>query len=713
MKRFFMLSAVSLLATVAVAAPPVMQMNTRGVAGGFQTADGAWSKYISTAGIQRGEKGFTFIFGGSLKFSPDVKTVSPEKESEAIFGGEVFEVMVSPKPESGVYYHFAVNHDGVTYTAKKRDISWEPAGFLCRVNHIRDYWEAKMFVPYEDIGMKYPADGTSMKILFARSRKNGKGILENTSWGGSSNYHDLSQFGTVQFSGKPGNVELIALVSNASGGHFIIDKGDLNTDGFTVEVFDGDGNVADVKIAREHPMLFQGGFTMSSTKGREIPMKNRMKRTLRVRDKAGRIIFERSGFVENITKQMLELDRFRLADNEKFISGSTAVAGKYRLELVDGNGKVCFGKEFTEKSFKIPVDKLAEGRYSVRLIFKNSHTEQVFVKEFLPAGANPVPAKGKWSIDGEVFKKDGVPVFLYGGSATAKNFFHRKQVFTLGAGCPGRFAGSIAVNNVPNTKKLIRKPATGYLYRQEPELAEALQTYLTKAAKASPKITRLAYEAQLRSFVYDSNGKIMETGSPEMMKRLYKQLRVKNNTDFLSLQIDRQERIDDFSGYCDVFEISCHGSYTRQPLPVIAESMADVRHKVVNKPVIYWLGVTIPDNSCRIVEELRAELFLAILNGGAGVVLHLGHGFLPAERKRLWCYMSTAADELNKVFRIVQGGKKFGLTVPQDFRAGLYEYQGKKFLVAVNLSPYPRNFVLPDGKKFYFSGWESRCVPVK
>ena len=140
-----------------------------------------------------------------------------------------------------------------------------------------------MFVPYEAVGMKYPADGTSMKILFARSRKSGKGIAENTNWSGSSNYHDLSQFGTVQFSGQPGNVELIALVSNASGGHFIIDKGELDTNGFKVEIFDEDGSVADVKITREHPMLLQGAFTITSNKTREIPLKNRMKRTLRVR----------------------------------------------------------------------------------------------------------------------------------------------------------------------------------------------------------------------------------------------------------------------------------------------------------------------------------------------------------------------------------------------------------------------------------------------
>ena len=71
------------------------------------------------------------------------------KDDDAkMFAGDTAEFLVSTAPGTGVYRHFALNPAGLSYTAKKRDTSWDPR-ITARVEHGKDCWTARWSIPFE------------------------------------------------------------------------------------------------------------------------------------------------------------------------------------------------------------------------------------------------------------------------------------------------------------------------------------------------------------------------------------------------------------------------------------------------------------------------------------------------------------------------------------------------------------------------------------
>ena len=127
--------------------------------------------------------------------------------------------------------------------------------------------------------------------------------------------------------------------------------------------------------------------------------------------------------------------------------------------------------------------------------------------------------------------------------------------------------------------------------------------------------------------------------------------------------------------------------------------------------------MTVPNNRCRSAEELRAELFLSFLNGGAGAILHLGHGFMPAERSRIWSVISSAGAELDELMEEFHTHPAVKIPEVPGFQAALRDCGTYRLLVAVNCENRDSDLKLqlPGGKLFSapFTACEARVFRLK
>jgi len=69
-----------------------------------------------------------------------------------------------------------------------------------------------------------------------------------------------------------------------------------------------------------------------------------------------------------------------------------------------------------------------------------------------------------------------------------------------------------------------------------------------------------------------------------------------------------------------------------------------------DKPILVWLGGSLPSGLTRSAEELRAGIYLSLIRGMAGNVIHLGHGNIPKSRTREWSLLAGIEGEINAFY---------------------------------------------------------------
>ena len=127
----------------------------------------------------------------------------------------------------------------------------------------------------------------------------------------------------------------------------------------------------------------------------------------------------------------------------------------------------------------------------------------------------------------------------------------------------------------------------------------------------------------------NADGTLTYLDSPQWYQKIYQKLKQISPDSLFSIQIDQLHLANQFAPHCDIFEITSWGSYSKDMMPRLQSGISAIREACPDKPVLLWLGGTIPNNQCRTAEELRAAAFQAVANGLAGIIIHMGHGFLP------------------------------------------------------------------------------------
>ena len=132
-------------------------------------------------------------------------------------------------------------------------------------------------------------------------------------------------------------------------------------------------------------------------------------------------------------------------------------------------------------------------------------------------------------------------------------------------------------------------------------------------------------------------------------------------------------------------------------MPNLPEDMKMVRKKAGHRPVILWLGGSIPNPVCRTAEELRAAVFCAAALDINGVIIHLGHGGLASSRARLWSLISGINREINSFYADFASGIKtpgFIKELKGDFLVSARKCGPKTLVLVVSLSAGEQTMLL-------------------
>ncbi|MBQ6598381.1 MAG: hypothetical protein IJH79_12585, partial [Lentisphaeria bacterium] len=411
-----------------------------------------------------------------------------------------------------------------------------------------------------------------------------------------------------------------------------------------------------------------------------------------------------------ITSGMLQLDRYYYVASDSAINFRHDLSGAVTVRLYDSSRKVIR----TASGNSIPLAGLAPGRYVLEAASeRNTASRVLFLLDRAPA-LGPLEAGQVLTVSGGRLCRGDKPVFLIGLSPTAKSFPQFSDAFNLLFN-RAAIRKNAVVLAAPAGGKLIRQPFLARVFPPGQVFPEKLSAQLRQYRKQRiPRLWRISYEAQIPLAVKDADGKLVPADSKDFMYNVYQTLKKTVPGMIFSIQIDSPSRIRDFAPACDVLEIAFwSSSYARTMMPNLQRDMLKVKHDAgPDKPVIFWLGGTIPDKVCRIAEEIRAAVYLSVMNGFSGNIIHMGHGFLPPERSRLWSLLSGIHTEIESFYDAWAAGKEIPVKIPEPFIGKAVKTpSGETLLMVVNPSPneVPFSCSLPGvPKDDLFTGYEPK-----
>ena len=158
-----------------------------------------------------------------------------------------------------------------------------------------------------------------------------------------------------------------------------------------------------------------------------------------------------------------------------------------------------------------------------------------------------------------------------------------------------------------------------------------------------------------------------------------------------SIHVDDAKEISNYLPACDVLECAYWSSSFAEALyPDAVKDMTQVRKLAKEKPVIFWVGVSVPDNFTRTAEELRFAAYCAMICNLNGVIFHLGHGGISAEQSRLWSVVSGINAELGQIYPAFAAGIPMPELVKScrgNFLLAVRKLNNQLMIAVVNLSP--------------------------
>ena len=620
---------------------PVNTSKTFSVSG-FRTIDNRWCTEQTEVFLQRSKDGIRITFHcfgdtSKMQFSKQ----APD-DNMNLFNGEHIELLLSPNGKAdGIYYHLAINPAGSMYHAKIRDASWTPAYDL-KIEKLKDRWIADLFLPYASLGVKEPpANGKIWLGNFCRTYAPEKQLAEHSSYTASKNFHSLNSMAKIQFDGKtPAATIRLLKFQQTKNGNLKINIAKNGTAPATLNIVSNQKLLKSVDL-KDNTAIDQK-FVIED---KYIPLKNIRLIALELKDKNGNLLDRKDGTLLAADAHFLLLNRYIYFKNEPIRFTVQTKPGIFRIKQDD---KVISSTKVDALHNTFPQN-LAAGRYVAEYETNGKYTSCVFmIQDKRPA---PQPAlQNKFSIDGSLLKLDGKPVYLFTTSeGKLKNYqYHPDYTFRYG---PGARKNAIKRGGIP-LYNFIRKPRSGYAFVKnfDARLDKFIQSQ--KIHQNSNIIYLLAYEANMGAFLRQPDNSLRQVDSPAHYKSIYTRMKKEMPNAKVGIHIDHLDRIDEFIDCCDIFEFaawssSYHGTNLMQNLK---KDLLFVRSKAKGKPVVMWLGGSIPTPQCRTAEELRAGVYASILNGAVGNVIHMGHGGVPVNRTRFWSALNSIPRDVESFY---------------------------------------------------------------
>lgn len=703
-------------------------------AGGFLTTRGGWPGEQTSVRISYAEAGLQLQVDGDVRPGGDVRRACRQNDDMALFNDELVEVFLLPDRwrregrdwpnREQSYLHLAYNLNGKGYAARGRDLSWNPSGITCRSEQTPSGWTLHLHIPWTAIDAAMPPDSSVWRLNVARTRQ-GQGVpAEVASWSGASDFHDPEQMGRLRFGqGTAQPLVILREVSAATAqmGALAQVDGAVPDGARLCMLLDGIELAGAEVPAGERPVPVR---LSAPAAGGELSLKDDRLLTFRLSlPGIDPPLWEKSGRRQADWQNLLELDRYFYHPHDGVL--------RYRLNpaavpdlIVDGELELqIFGERplprFSRRRIRsralsgdLPLGGLPAGTWLLRAAFvshgQTFFTYRAFRLEGAEAAASTLPS-GRLRTERERLLIGNQPVFLLGASPTARTFLHREGCFNLAIGQYGLQPGAVQAPTLPGQQFVRRDGWVGYHYAEWEALRAGWQAAIRSALPEQPLFYRIAYEADMRAASLNGDGSLTEHRPADWYARVYRELKRISPQSLFSLHSDRPDNVRELAGSSDIFQVaSWRSSYSPFMLSRLDADMEETRRQVARQPILFWLGGTIPNPDCRSGEELLAAAALAVAHGLNGVVIHMGHGFLPEERSRLWSVLSGLNQEIQPLFALYErGGRAVRVdhVTGRGFRLAARRRGQVTTLLAVNL----------DGASntLNFAGEEKIALPLQ
>ena len=377
--------------------------------------------------------------------------------------------------------------------------------------------------------------------------------------------------------------------------------------------------------------------------------------------------FLNASLIENF-KHALQLDKYYYTpeDSElEFIlnQGATADSGKLEklnISIVQDchlNSRTLLSLDCNSVSGNLPLKGLPLGTLYLRASWEQSGKPYQTIRAFQlnprPLQPPSLPPNGKLTARGKQLYLNEDPIFLISASPTDKHFLQNQGSFNLAYGKYGSQENAICFEEVQGPLLLRLTGWIGYTFPPWEKLQNMFREQFQPATATQNCLCRIAYEAQMGVAIHNPNGILDFPNGPQWYQKIYQELKQISPETLFSIQVDNFAVAGDYVPSCDILEVaSWPSSYGSDMMPHLQRDMTEIKENCPDKPILFWLGGTIPNKHCRIAEELRGAAFLAVANDLAGIIIHMGHGYLPAERSRLWSMVSNLNAEIQPVFEL-------------------------------------------------------------
>ena len=631
-------------------------------AGGFIALGNRWASEQTE--VYTALKGDTIMFEFVCYGNTKDLEWSEKKPTDdmTLFGGEHVELLIAPRGENdgGRYYHLALNPAGALYDAKGRDTTWSPV-FVTKTEIKHDRWIATFEIKHTSITLdKTGATGGKWNLNFCRTIKKKGKSAEHSSWSGATDFHNIRTMGQLHFSGKAPSDQLrIFRCSMNKKGQLELTAEKTGKDHAFLQIFDNGELIHNEKITGTEP------FKLScDLKKNYVSLKGSKNISIYLLGPYRIPIQKFSANLASMEGKFLEIDNFEYINQKDLICSVMNFPGKAVIKNETG---ILREAAVTGKETKISLAELKAGKYVLEYTCDGKRSSRVFfIAQEKPAEAAALPEKGKLSIAGKDLKLDGKPFYLLGISGGSKTYFPVDPGFTLQYG-KGFRKHALSYRSVPG-RRLVRKPVTGYAYFKNWEniLAKHFEK-LKKEEKSAWNL--LCYEASLRVLHTKQDGSLeIDPQGHLIYKKIYEMAKKYAPDSVFSIQVDNMFELNKYTESCDVLEYAAwSSSYHR--LDMIKNFGKDfdfVRDLAKEKPLVVWLGGSIPTPESRTAEEVRAGVYYTILKGGAGNIIHMGHGGVPKERTRFWSMLSRLQREVDSFYADLKTWQETKLKLPEN-----------------------------------------------
>lgn len=640
-----------------------LHLNPSAECGVFTTTQGEWAASAQSKITVGYNNDFLFI-DGTLKPAPGASLISAGKNDDdtSIFQGDVIEFLIAPPKQKGVYYHFAFSPSDFLYSARQRDKDWNPEGVVHSTKIEGNEWKFHLAIPFQSLGENTPAQGDVWKINLAQTTSiPGKGA-ESSSLSGASNFHDITQFAEVVFGVSPAaHPVFLRRFSFSTGGYsFRFAAPELLPNLQAELALDGKTVFAEIVPIRNGELDFS-----SDLKKEYLPLKAALSVRVILRiPETGEEIFRKDGLIDLSEFDMLLPDRYYYTLPDKELHYKHLFTEEKVLLRVWKDGQMLRSLPDAQPEGVIPfagsasVPALTPGRYVLEATAGNTRASRVFFILDEPPAPSEILDDAQLKITDKGFELGGEPVYLIGISTTPKAFLQFTPAFNLAYAPFGNQKNAVVLSEFPRAT-LLRQPFTGIVYPPWDLHRKKINAYLAGQNPTKPTLHRIAYEAHIPAVKEQPDGTLVPQDTDELMARIYTHAKQVAPDLIYTIQTDQASKVEALSKFCDVFEVALYSSsYARSMVPRMKADMEMVAESVPSgKPVIFWLGGTIPDTTGRLAEELRCGVYLSLAHGFAGNIFHMGHGFLPEDRSRLWSLISGIHAEVQRFYPVFARGK--------------------------------------------------------